>query len=161
MLGLGTGSVKKGKLFSFASGGEGTARAAKTRTVRVPKLTDPADVGPWFIRGIKAGSKDEYWTSLFCEWLEKTHGFTWEYQYPVHGGRRRRGGNVIDFVIRTPGKWTMLEPKGRYWHTGHREDEQEMRDIAREKRWNLVEWFTDEYKTKEELHSFLRGAMHV
>lgn len=150
---------KKRKLFSFSSGGQ--KRATQERTIRAPKLEGEDEHGPWFIRGVKAGSRDEYWVSLFLTWLEREKGWTWEYQYPVHYGRRRRGGNVVDFVIRTPGRWTMLEPMGRYWHTGRHEDRQQMEGIAIEKRWILIAWFTDQYKTKEAVHQFLKGALHV
>lgn len=147
------------KLFSFASGGEG--KRIEQKSTRAPKLKDPGETGPWFIRGIKAGSKDEYWTSLALDRIQKKTGWEWEYQYPVHGGRRRRGGNVIDFLVKTPGRWTMLDPMGRYWHTGHREDRKEMQNVAREKRWNLIAWFTDQTPTKDSVYSFLKNEFHI
>jgi hypothetical protein len=150
---------KKKKLFSFAKS-KRTA-AAKTRSARAPVILDPRDQGPFFIRGIKAGSKEEWWCSLALEKIEKETGWTWEYQYPIRGGRRRRGGNVIDFLIKTPGMWTFLDPKGRYWHTGIHEDQQEMRNIAREKKWRLIEWFTDQTPTEEAVYSFLRKELHL
>lgn len=145
---------KKPKPFKF-SPAVSTHKA--TGSGKAPKLVAADEKGPWFIRGMKAGSRDEYWVSLFLEWLEREKGYTWEYQYPVHYGRRRRGGNVIDFIVRTPGRWTAIDPMGRYWHTGHHEDRQEVEGICREKSWNLIAYFTDQYKTKEAVHSFLRS----
>lgn len=131
------------------------------RSPKVPELKDPADQPPFYIRNQKAGSKEEYWCSLALTKIEEETGWAWEYQVPVQGGRRRRGGNVVDFLIHTPGMWTALDPKGRYWHTGHHEDQQEMRDVARLKKWRLVEWFTDETPSREAVYSFLRKELHV
>lgn len=149
-----------GKLFKF---GKRSGNKAKFRIVKpkADKLQDTKDLPPWFIRGIKAGSKEEWWCALALEKIQKQTGWNWEYQYPIHGGRRRRGGNVLDFLIFTPGRWTFLDPKGRYWHTGRNEDQHEMRDIAREKNWNLIEWFTDETPTKEAVYTFLRIQLHI
>lgn len=129
------------------------------RSPRTPILKDPKDEPPFFVRGQKAGSKDEYWVGGFLEQYEKETGYSWEYQVPVQGGRRRRGGNVVDFLIKTPGQWTILDPKGRYWHTGAREDQREMRDVARLNKWRLIEWFTDETPTREATYTFLRSRL--
>jgi len=150
----------KKKHFAFSSGGRKPEKPKK-RSARAPKLKDQADQPPFFVRGQKAGSKDEYWTSIALDRIEKQTGWGWAYQVPVYGGRRRRGGNVVDFIIYTPGRWTILDPKGRYWHTGHREDQQEMRDVARKKKWTLIEWFTDELPTKEAVYQFLRKELHI
>lgn len=145
--------------FKFSSGGK--MKAFKMPSSRAPKLKDPAETGPFYIRGTQAGSKEEFWVSLALEKFEKEQGWGWDYQVPVRGGRRRRGGNVVDFLVYTPGPWTVLEPKGRYWHTGHHEDQQEMRNVCRDKGWNLIEWFTDETKTKEAVLSFLRKEFNI
>lgn len=127
---------------------------------RVPKLKDPADQPPFFIRGQQADSKDEYWVSLALEKIEKATGWGWDYQVPVYGGRMR-GGNVIDFLIYTPGMWTMLDEMGRYWHTGRKEDRTQMANVARRKGWRLIAWFTDETPTKDAVYSFLKNKLHV
>jgi hypothetical protein len=131
------------------------------RSPRAPQRKDPSDEPPYFVKGQKAGSKDEYWMGLALDQIEEQTGWTWEYQVPVQGGRRRRGGNVVDALVHTPGMWTMIDPKGRYWHTGHHEDQQEMRDVARLKKWRLIEYFTDEHPTKEAVLSHLRKELHV
>ena len=127
---------------------------------RILKLKDPTDQPPFFIRGQQADSKDEYWVSLALEKIEKATGWGWDYQVPVYGGRMR-GGNVIDFLIYTPGMWTMLDEMGRYWHTGHKEDRNQMENVARRKHWRLIAWFTDETPTKEAVYSFLKNKLHV
>lgn len=152
---------RRKKEFSLARGGEGTAARMPERSARAPKLKDTKDLPPFFIRGIKAGSKDEYWVSMALEKIEKQTGWGWAYQVPVYGGRRRRGGNVVDFLIYTPGRYTILDPKGRYWHTGRHEDQYQMRDVARRKNWTLIEWFTDETPSKEAVYTFLRNALHI
>lgn len=129
-------------------------------SARVPVLQDPADQPPFFIRGQKADSKDEYWVSLALEKISEATGWGWDYQVPVYGGRMR-GGNVVDFLIYTPGAWTILDPMGRYWHTGKNEDRRQMQNVARRKKWRLVAWFTDETPTKEAVYSFIKNKLHV
>lgn len=132
----------------------------KTPSARVPVLQDASDQPPFFIRGRKAGSKDEYWVSLALDRISKYTGWGWDYQVPVYGGRMR-GGNVIDFLIYTPGMWTILDPMGRYWHTGAREDRMQMAGVARRKKWQLIAWFTDETPTRDAVYSFLKGKLHI
>ena len=134
---------------------------AKTRTIRAEKLKDPADTPPFFIRGIKAGSKEELWVSLALEKIEITTGWTWEYQIPIYGGRQLAGGQVVDFLVQTPGRPTVLDPMGKYWHTGKHEDRQTLPNLCRRKNWNYVGWFTDETPTKEIMYSFIRNKLNA
>jgi len=130
-------------------------------SARVQTLENYEDKPPFYIRGIKAGSKEEYWVSLALVRIEEMTGWSWEYQVPVFGGRDRRGGNVVDFLVHTPGRYTMLQPEGRYWHTGHKEDAYQMQNVARKKNWNLIVWYTDEYPTRDAVYSFLKRELHV
>lgn len=138
-----------------------TLPKAKFASVRAEKLKDAADQPPWYIRGIKAGSKEEYWCSLALDRIQILTGWSWEYQIPVYGGRKYAGGNVIDFLIDTPGRKTALDPMGRYWHTGRNEDRDEMDQVCRRKKWNLIAWFTDETPTKESVYVFLKNKLNV
>lgn len=147
------------KLFKF--GRKSTYSKPVFRSVRAEKLRDAKDEPPWFIRGIKAGSKEEYWCSIVLTEIEEETGWSWEFQVPVFGGRMRAGGNVIDFLIHTPGMWTMLDPMGRYWHAGHNEDRYQMERVARRKKWRLIAWYTDETPTLEVMRSFLRNKLNV
>lgn len=149
----------KRKRFTLGSG-QKPARQ-KQASPRAPELKDPKDQPPFFVRGQKAGSKEEYWVSLALEKIEEQTGWGWAYQVPVYGGRRRRGGNVVDFLVYTPGRWTMLQPEGKYWHTGAREDKQEMEDVARKKNWSLIMWYTDETPTEDAVYQRLRQELHL
>ena len=137
------------------------SRRPDQRSARVPVIQDDQERGPFFIRGQKAGSKDEYWVSLALDKIELQTGWGWDYQVPVYGGRRTAGGNVIDFLIYTPGRWTALDPMGRYWHTGIHEDRTQMENVARKKNWNLIAWFTDETPTRDSVLAFLRNKLNV
>lgn len=151
---------KSSRPFKLEGGGTG-ARLTKERSARAPQLKDPADSPPFFVRGEPAGSKDEYWMGLALEKVEKETGWRWEYQYSVYGGRRRRGGQVIDFLLYTPGRWTIIDVKGKYWHTGARDDQRDIEDVARRKNWSLIGWFTDETPTKESVYQRLRQELHL
>ena len=136
-------------------------RKPKQTSTRVPVLENEEDKPPFYIRGQKAGSKDEYWVSLALDKIQERTGWGWDYQVPVYGGRTRKGGNVVDFLVYTPGSWTLLDPQGRYWHTGIHEDRNQMENVARKKNWHLIAWFTDETPTKDAVLQFLRKELHV
>lgn len=55
------------------------------------------------------------------------------YQYPLDGGRRVRGGQVIDFVIWQPPRPIALYVQGSYWHSGSKAMEDHLKQ-ARAKR---------------------------
>lgn len=149
------------KLFSFSERKRPPRKLKQEKSARVEVLKDTSDQPPFFVRGQKAGSKEEYWVSLALDIIEQQTGWGWAFQVPVNGGRRIRGGNVVDFLIYTPGRWTILDPKGRYWHTGHNEDQYQMQRVARKKNWRLIEWFTDETPTRDAVLQFLRRELHV
>lgn len=154
-------AIKQKKEFRFGRGIKPAPRSLVERSQRAQVLKDERDEPPFFIRGQQAGSKDEYWVSLALERIEEETGWGWSYQVPVYGGRTRAGGNVVDFLIYTPGRWTILDPMGRYWHTGAREDQSQMQNVARRKNWKLIAWFTDETPTRERVYSFLRDELGV
>lgn len=151
---------KEKKIFAFAKIGGSTPKGKK-RSVRAPMLRNQEDRPPFFVRGRKAGSRDEYWVSLALDKIQEETGWEWEYQVPVFGGRTRAGGNVVDFLIHTPGMKTILDPMGRYWHSGIHEDQSEMINVARRKKWKLIAWFTDETPTRERTYLFLRDKLNV
>lgn len=152
--------IKQKKLFKFGKPVAALVKE-KPRSVRAEKLKNLEDKPPFYIRGMLADSKEEYWVSLALEKIEEATGWTWEYQVSVYGGRTRAGGNVVDFLIHTPGMKTILDPMGRYWHTGAREDQSQMQNVARRKNWRLIAWFTDETPTREIMYTFLRDKLNV
>lgn len=125
------------------------------------EIKDPKDLPPFYIRGIRAASKEEYWVSLALTRIEEASGIGWDYQVPIYGGRTRAGGNVVDFVVYTPGRNTWLDPMGSYFHTGRNEDRDQMENAARRKNANLIAWFTDETPNKEIMYSFLKNKLGV
>lgn len=143
--------------FKFVTG----RKAARQKIFKAQLLADPEDQPPFFIRGIQAGSKEEYWCSLALERIEKDEGIGWDYQVPIYGGRELAGGLVIDFVVYTPGRRSWVSPMGRYWHTGVHEDRFREIDAAQKHNVNLVAFFTDEIPTKEITYTFLRNKLGV
>jgi hypothetical protein len=122
-------------------------------------LKDPKDQPPFFIRGISAGSKEEYWCSLALDKIQEREGYGWEYQVPIYGGRGVSGGLVIDFVVYTPVRVSWVSPMGKYWHTGKHEDRMQEINAAKKKGANLIAFFTDEIPTKEITHLFLKRKL--
>lgn len=139
----------------------GKSRKVKLPSDRVPVLKKGDETGPYFIRGMKAESRDEYWVALALDKIAEDTGWAWEYQVPVYGGREFRGGNVVDFLVHTPMQYTVLDPMGAYWHTGKNYDLNQMQEVARRKGWRLVAWFTDETPTAESVLSYLKRELHV
>lgn len=76
------------------------------------------------IQGVQIGSKEEYRVAVALSKLK----IPFNYQVPIYGGRSRRGGQVIDFVLMLPHAQP-LQVYGNYWHRN------EMR--ARDE-WNLA-----------------------
>lgn len=66
------------------------------------------------IQGIMPDSKEEYWVSLALDLLKIEYIF----QYSVLGGRGIRGGQIIDFWVKTVPLPTPLYVQGMYWHYG-------------------------------------------
>ena len=64
------------------------------------------------IQGIQAGSKEEWRVYLALTKLKVR--FT--YQYAVNGGKRMRGGQVVDFLVHTAPVPTPVYVNGEYWH---------------------------------------------
>jgi len=64
------------------------------------------------IQGILPDSKEEFWVYLALEKLRLKYIF----QYQVMGGRRFRGGQVIDFWVLTVPLPTPLYVQGMIWH---------------------------------------------
>lgn len=139
----------------------GKKRAGTTKGVfrKAEKLRDTQDQPPFFIRGMRAGSKEEYWVSLALDKIQQQEGIGWEYQVPIFGGRGIAGGLVIDFVVYTPGRRTWISPMGRYWHTGKNEDRMQEINAALKKGANLIAFFTDEISNKEDTYAFIKRKL--
>lgn len=77
------------------------------------------------IRGIPVGSTYEANVADALEAL----GWQYWYQYEVAGGRERRGGIIVDFIVWTRPAATPIWVNGRYWHA--RREEQDRLQQAR------------------------------
>lgn len=69
---------------------------------------------PGRIQGKMAGSINEWYVAkaLWALRLE------FQFQYPLLGGTHRRGGIVIDFLVKSEPNWLPLEVQSLRWHTG-------------------------------------------
>lgn len=63
------------------------------------------------IQNQEPGSKEEWWVALALWKLN----LDFRFQVPVMGGRDRRGGFIVDFVVYNPMP-TPVEVFGQYWH---------------------------------------------
>lgn len=77
-----------------------------------PDLEAEGEVG--LIEGQRANSREE-WRVANALWKLK---FDFSFQVPVAGGRRFRGGFVLDFLVDTVPSPTPINVNGRYWHKG-------------------------------------------
>jgi len=130
----------------------------KSKKIKIPfarptkiSMPEPAHI----IQGQPAGSKEEWWTSQALERL----GFEYQYQYSVFGGRSVRGGQMLDFLVYTPGKWTIVDVLGAYWHTGKNEDRLSIQKVVVEKKWRLVEAWDYLIPSLDKTISFLRARL--
>lgn len=76
-------------------------------------LGDEPPIG--LIQGKKPGSVQE-WRVGYC--LEKLLKVPFQYQKAIGGGRRVRGGQVVDFWVYTKPLDTPIYVQGDYWHHG-------------------------------------------
>lgn len=133
-------------------------RAAAQLEVQRP--VTPAETGdedePGLILGRPAGSKLEWYVALGLETLE----YEFEYQVPIRGGRDRMGGQILDFLVHTPGKFTPVDTKGAYWHTGVHDDRYELERALRGMNYrDIVEIWDDECPDKDAAIQLLRKRL--
>jgi hypothetical protein len=72
---------------------------------------EPTPIG--LVQGQEPGSKEEWWVALALWKLQMPFSF----QVPVMGGRDRKGGFIVDFVVYNPIA-VPVEVFGNYWHEG-------------------------------------------
>lgn len=97
----------------------------KRRRTKIRKLPRPKDkpiktgVGEeppiGLIQGKKPGSVQEWRVGYCLQYLLKV---PFEFQKAVAGGRRLRGGQVVDFWVFTKPLPTPIYVQGDYWHKG-------------------------------------------
>lgn len=77
-----------------------------------PIVAAPPDEPIGLIQGQAPGSKNEWFVSQALDKL----GYYYFYQFAIQGGRGARGGQVIDFLVKTA-SWTPVFVNGAYWHS--------------------------------------------
>lgn len=75
-----------------------------------PEMNPLPEIKP--IQGIMPDSKEEYWVALALYRLKIDFNF----QYQLFGGRKYKGGQVVDFWIKTVPLPTPLLVQGWYFH---------------------------------------------
>ena len=65
------------------------------------------------VKGVMPDSKEEWWVSLA---LDK-YDIPYMFQFEIFGGKTRRGGLIVDFVVWNP-MATPFPVYGEYWHKG-------------------------------------------
>lgn len=143
--------MTKTKAFQFPKARK-AARPKVDFAKAAPVAQDPAQM---LIKGQPAGSKEEYYTATALDVM----GLQYSYQVPMAGGRSRRGGQMLDFVVYTPGKTTVVDVRGVYWHTGRHEDSLDIERVMQNKGWNLLVAWDYNVPTQADALSFLRAHL--
>lgn len=79
---------------------------------KISNVNKPANPEVQRVQGIMPDSKEEYWVALA---LYKLH-IDFVFQYQLFGGRKYKGGQVVDFWIYTMPLPTPLLVQGYYFH---------------------------------------------
>lgn len=103
------------------------------------------------IDGQEPESINEYYVALALDRLE----LDYHYQYQVFGGKRVRGGQVIDFLVfKAPKPIPVFVGAEGYWHSGSRGAEDKLKQaelVAEYPEWDMpVELTEEETNTQEE-----------
>ena len=132
---------------------------AQMQKARAEKVDTEAQDGPPFTVQNQIATSIEYHVSQALDIL----GLGYEFQYFYGGGRARRGGSVIDFKVFTPGKVTLLNVNGRYWHTGSHNDELQAQMLKQQvSSWaNFLEIWEEDCQTKDDALSWLRSNLYM
>lgn len=105
------------------------------------------------IQGVMPDSKEEWWTAQAL-WYYK---IPFMFQYEIFGGRDRRGGLIVDFLVWNPSA-TPLLVHGNYWHKGELTGGDRTALVAIEqffKKEPIIMW-ADSVQSKENVFAFVR-----
>ena len=120
--------------------------------------TSGQDGPPYTVQGQSATSI-EYNVSKALDKLQ----IGYDFQYFYGGGRARRGGSVIDFKVYTPGKVTLLNVNGRYWHTGAHDDALQAASLRQQvNKWAVfLEIWEEDCLTVDDAVTWLRNNLYM
>lgn len=90
-------------------------------TYKIPQKPEPPP--PAMLQGKPIGSVQEWRFALAL----MHYDLSFEYQLSIAGGRTRRGGMVLDFMVHTSPLWTPVHIVGLYWHSGQNKLDDELR----------------------------------
>lgn len=108
-------------VFKFTIPGQKRSKKPERPAVyQTPVSQEPA-IQP--IQGVTPGSVQEWRVALALSRLR----LSFEYQKPIGGGRRVRGGQVIDFWVNTTPYPTPVFVQGEYWHNRQTENEDNLK----------------------------------
>ena len=113
----------------------------------------PQEPAIGLIDGKEPNSKQEYWVYLALVKYNIPH----MYQFEILGGRTRRGGLIVDFLVWNP-RATPLEVNENYWHKGEMEGGDSLDLIAIEEEFKIepiVLWSGD-METYDDVDNFIR-----
>jgi len=88
---------------------------------KIPEKPEPP--APAFLQGKPIGSSHEWRFALALMYYD----LDFVYQMDIAGGRTRRGGMVLDFMVFTKPLYTPVNIVGAYWHTGQTKLEDDLR----------------------------------
>lgn len=115
------------------------------------------------VQGIMPDSKEEYWVALA---LWKLH-IDFVFQYQLFGGRKYKGGQVVDFWVYTMPLPTPLLVQGWYFHyaTAERASQSKLNIMYLESRLNgkamkPVEVFDTEMPTPDDAYVVVKRKLH-
>jgi hypothetical protein len=109
------------------------------------------------VQGIPVGSKEEARNAMALDYLKVRY----RYQASVDYGRKRAGGQVLDFLCYTPIRYTILDVRGVYWHTGIHEDSLSIDEAAKKHNYNLLVIWDYQCPSVEAAISFLRSHLAI
>jgi len=112
------------------------------------------------IQGRMPDSKEEFYVAMALYKL----GHSFIYQYQVFGGTGIRGGQIVDFLVRTTvPRSTLIQVYGKYWHSGEMGSEDKFKLAQLENEFAgqadvLVLWAKD-VPTIDDAYTLLRGKI--
>lgn len=78
---------------------------------------------PDYWQGVKIGSVNEWYVIMALNKLK----LEFEYQVPVNGGNRIRGGQIVDFMVKFGGRYQPIQVFGEYYHNESMKTEDELK----------------------------------
>jgi hypothetical protein len=145
--------LRRQNIYQYPTGRKQAAETVQPARMVVAEPTE--EVG--LVQGMTPDSKEEWWVALALDRL----GVEYLFQVPVLGGRRLRGGIVVDFLLMLPPSQVPLNVKGAYWH--RQEQEERLYDALLEEIYGVppVNLNTEDLTSKEATYQVVKESLHV